>query len=302
MIATSPRNIEGRKSKYGRTGDATETISFIHAEEFEQLTPELVENQTPEQIFQSDSEATEFENTSSTGNRLLTPAGERHFFRQLNYYKYLASKAIIAPTGTRPSMAQEAAKTWLQRAEAARTVLVESNLRLVMGVARKFARSDAEFDEFVSEGNLILVNAIDKFDYTRGFRLSTYATHAVQRHFFRLLKRRQRRKTLEVLSPNDVLSQFHGEESEDNPIEPEWIQFVLSHFKEWLNARERTILTKRFGLDGKPEATLQSLAQHVGLSKERVRQLQVRAIEKIRTLMRKSHSGLHQELLYVEGH
>lgn len=71
----------------------------------------------------------------------------------------------------------------LEQSEQIRGQLVRSNLRLVASIARKFSTSVQDVEEFSSDGSMILLGAIDRFDYSRRFRFSTYATHSIQRHF-----------------------------------------------------------------------------------------------------------------------
>lgn len=79
----------------------------------------------------------------------------------------------------------------LELVEQIRSQLVNSNMRLVGSIARKFSSQNCDVDDLSSDGCMILLAAIDRFDYSRGFRFSTYATHSIQRHFYRVWKTRQ---------------------------------------------------------------------------------------------------------------
>ncbi|MCA9071771.1 MAG: RNA polymerase subunit sigma-70, partial [Planctomycetaceae bacterium] len=109
---------------------------------------------------------------------LLSPEEEAALFRRFNYLKYRADRlrAKIKPDAPDETQLDEI-EFFLQKAHEAWDRLVQANLRLVVSIARRFADSNHSFDELVSDGQIALMNAIEKFDYARGFRFSTYATH-----------------------------------------------------------------------------------------------------------------------------
>ncbi|RLS54657.1 MAG: hypothetical protein DWH91_11265, partial [Planctomycetota bacterium] len=113
---------------------------------------------------------------------LLTRAGESHLFRLMNYCRYRANtlRSQLDPQKPKRRLVEEI-EALLARAEDSRRTITESNLRLVASIARNLVTRTLDFEELLSEGNLVLLGAIDKFDFSRGFRFSTYATHAVQR-------------------------------------------------------------------------------------------------------------------------
>jgi RNA polymerase sigma factor (sigma-70 family) len=173
--------------------------------------------------------------------------------------------------------------------ERIRTQLVNSNLRLVASIARKFSSSYGDVDDFSSDGCMILLGAIDRFDYSRKFRFSTYATHSIQRHFFRAWKIRQRRKERFPNAASEILSEL-PQQVEQSPVcdDPEMVVGrLLSQAESLLDEREHQILLERFGLGGrnKEGRTLREIASDLGISKERVRQLQMKALEKLRQIL-----------------
>jgi RNA polymerase primary sigma factor len=155
-----------------------------------------------------------------------------------------------------------------------------------MSIARRFANNANCFDDLLSHGLVSLMHAIEKFDYDRGYRFSTYATCAVRRDLCRhvMTQRRdsQRYSTGAELMLNDV----GAEPAESQQLtEPEWrkLNSSLARMIERLDERERFIVTHRFGLgDGAKRASYNRLGQRMGISKERVRQLANRAMEKLR--------------------
>lgn len=283
-------------------------ITYIASDEFKTLTLNQLLSEVPENLYQDedasngDLDLAPPENMNLNHRGLLTPEGERYLFRQLNFCKYAANRI---QSGARPprsgrrlpefatteqsgratrSPAATSIDNLMKLANEARQLLVQANLRLVTSIAVKTTSSQQDRDDFISEGNLILVNSIDKFDYSRGFRFSTYATHAIQRHLYRLMQRKQKRQQREVLSPTEVLSNAHQPAPPEEVLDPKLATAIIERFDDCLTPREKTILTERFGLNGKPSATLKIVAERVGLSKERVRQLQLSAIQKLQDL------------------
>jgi len=163
-----------------------------------------------------------------------------------------------------------------------RETLVNTMSGLVQANARLYATPRFPLDELMSEGSMALLRAIDKFDVERGFRFSTYATHAIRRSFFRHFEREQKRTKLGVSSehlelmvdPNDMSTLPEREQAQR--------ESTLNRLVDQLEARDRHIIQERFGLGlHRSSRTLQSLADELGVCRERVRQLEQRAIGKL---------------------
>ncbi|MFO1007234.1 MAG: sigma-70 family RNA polymerase sigma factor [Planctomycetaceae bacterium] len=270
-------------------------ISFIHSPLFPKMRLEDVEWKIGEIYVDESSDVSSNDRIVPTHlsylfrKPLLTPAGELHLFRRMNYLRFLANRkrAKIDPQQPRVKLVREVEKL-VAESELARKQLLESNLRLVASIARKFAKSMADFEDLLSEGNGILLYAIDKFDFSRGFRFSTYATHAIQRHYFRVIQRMQRKRRIEVDCPSDMLMEsVKAPESEPQPSAPTLTSDMLKQMAKLLDQRELRIIQERFGLRAKPaeDKTLKVLSDEMGLSKERVRQLQHRALGKLRVYL-----------------
>lgn len=216
---------------------------------------------------------------------LLTAEEERTLFRRMNYAKYRANQLLTHadPKSSEPAQTAEFQRFRAQ-AQECRDRLVQCNLRLVVSISRRFAEDRTHLEDLICEGNLALLNAVDKFDYDRGFRFSTYATHAVQRTFFRSLKRRNRDRQRFPTGAHE-----HVQEANEAPVGPDPMEARFATFnvlarvmQQRLQPRERFILEARYGLNCPTgPQTLLEVAKRMDLSKERVRQLQLRAIAKL---------------------
>ena len=222
-----------------------------------------------------------------SATRLLTPDEERDLFRRMNYCKYLALTLRSKLSRTAPSAERVAEiEDYVRRATRLRNHLIQANTRLVMSIARRFANSANTFDDLLSHGLVSLMHAIEKFDYDRGYRFSTYATCAVRRDLCRHVMTQRRDSQRFGTGADLLLNDVGGEPAESQQLtEPEWrnLNASLVRMIERLDERERFIVTHRFGLgDGAKRASYNRLGERMGISKERVRQLANRAMEKLR--------------------
>ncbi len=227
--------------------------------------------------------------------------------------------------------------------EAARTTLMESNLRLVVSVARRYLGRGLPFSDLIQEGSLGLSRAVEKFDYQRGFKFSTYAYWWIRQAVTRAIANQSRtirvpvhmidqighvyskyqelqqklghdpkveelaeamEMTVEKVreafraSANpisletpvgsdedntlgDLLSN-HQEEAPADVAERTLLSDYLDDALEELTPRERMVLRMRFGISDQRPRTLGEIGQVIGVSRERVRQLEAEAIAKLR--------------------
>jgi RNA polymerase primary sigma factor len=219
--------------------------------------------------------------------RLLSKDEEQFYFRRMNWLKFRAATSRGRLDRRRASLRQiEQIEGWLSEAETVKSILITSNLRLVVSIAKKFVDPSWTFDELVSDGNVALMRSVEKFNFALGNRFSTYATYAIQRHFFRLSHRgRQFRKrfvnddeSLRDRADDMPISDYHS--SEQIAVLKELFQTFLAE----LEPRERRIVVARFGFDGKPPRTFRELGSQMGVCKERIRQIQGRAMDRLRSM------------------
>jgi RNA polymerase primary sigma factor len=220
-------------------------------------------------------------------NRLLAKEEEQFYFRRMNWLKFKAATTRGRLDRRRASLRQiEAVEGLLNEAETVKAILITSNLRLVVSIAKKFVDPTWSFDELVSEGNLALMRAVEKFNFALGNRFSTYATYAIQRHFYRLSQRgRQFRKRF--VADDEALkdrAESHPEHEYCSSEQIGLLKELFAGFLAELEPRERKIVVARFGFDGKAPRTFRELGSQMGVCKERIRQIQSRAMEKLREL------------------
>ena len=217
---------------------------------------------------------------------LLKPPQERLLFRRMNFLLHQAAmhRSLLNPE--RPSRRRlELVEQLVLLAEWHRDRIVEANLRLVFSIVKKFVNPNNTFDDLLSDGIVGLIRAVEKFDFDRGFRFSTYATQVVRRNSYRtvVLKQQERQKVLGGLQDMDLELDDEGREGAISEKRWHELRSRLAVMLNDLDRREKFIIRARFSLGSHRKVhTLQSLADRLGISKERVRQLERRAMEKLR--------------------
>ena len=217
---------------------------------------------------------------------LLTREQERHVFRKYNFLKYRASQLRAGLTPARATTGlMDRIEQLYEQAVKTKNRIVQANLRLVVSIAKRHVGARDDFFSLVSDGNISLMRAVDKFDYARGNKFSTYATWAVMRNFARTIpdefKHQERFRTCQdemFDSQRDERATPLAMESAQH-LREQQIERILSRLDE----REQRIIISRFGLNHAQEPkTLQEVGSQLGVTKERIRQIEARALDKLR--------------------
>lgn len=238
----------------------------------------------------------------STQQVILTGAQEKVLFHKFNYARFRVSelqKQIWASDSRKPSTDQaEDMLKWYRISERIREQIAETNLALVLAMAKRTRMSEVDFADLVSEGNMALLRAVDKFDAGRGYKFSTYACRAILKAFSRqgmkLSKYRQRFPTDfdPKLERSNYLETKRADFEKDAAEE---VKRIVLENRADLTDVERTVIEHRFGLetsDGEKPMTLEQVGQIIGVTKERVRQIQNKAMEKIRVELEQKFLGV----------
>ncbi|MCA9135519.1 MAG: sigma-70 family RNA polymerase sigma factor [Planctomycetales bacterium] len=219
---------------------------------------------------------------------LLNPEQEQMLFQRMNYLLQQAAVHRSQLNPSRPSRVRlELIDRLLALAAWHRDRIVEANLRLVFSIVKKFVNTSNSFDDLLSDGIVALIRAVEKFDFDRGFRFSTYATQVIRRNSYRtvVLNQQERQKTVGGLQDLELDLTDEGRESAISEKRWHELRSRLSVMLDDLDRREKFIIRARFSLGAHRKVhTLQSLADRLGVSKERVRQLERRAMEKLRAM------------------
>ncbi|HAZ7823728.1 TPA: RNA polymerase sigma factor RpoS [Escherichia coli] len=268
-----------------------------------------------------------------------------------------ATQLYLGEIGYSPLLTAEEEVYFARRAlrgdVASRRRMIESNLRLVVKIARRYGNRGLALLDLIEEGNLGLIRAVETFDPERGFRFSTYATWWIRQTIERAIMNQTRTirlpihivkelnvylRTARELShkldhepsaeeiaeqldkPVDDVSRMLrlneritsvdtplGGDSEkarcwtngpeDTTQDDDMKQSIVKWLFE-LNAKQREVLARRFGLLGYEAATLEDVGREIGLTRERVRQIQVEGLRRLREILQTQ--GLNIEALFRE--
>jgi RNA polymerase primary sigma factor len=226
----------------------------------------------------------------------LSADTERELFFRKNYLQFRANvlRSRLDPNRS-DTESVERIERLLRAAQLVRDRILRANTRLVVSVIKKFVTPHHSFDELLSEGLGSLMRAIEKFDYDRGFRFSTYAYRIISRHSSRTIADRQRRATRFVTGSDASTFEARAGVSQSRAAEKAQIRLSteLHHLITRLDRRDRFIIRCRYALGSHRKVkSCQFLADKLGLSKERVRQLEHRAVARLRAMA--SQHQLHE--------
>jgi RNA polymerase primary sigma factor/RNA polymerase sigma factor len=179
-----------------------------------------------------------------------------------------------------------------EQAVEVKNLIVQSNLRLVVSIAKRHVNAGEDFFSLISDGNISLIRAVEKFDYSRGNKFSTYATWALMKNFARSIPDEFRHRERFRTSGEDTF-EAHEDKRADNyalELEQQNRELQINRILHKLDQREQEIIIRRFGLGGSLEpSTLKEVGEVLGVTKERIRQIEARALEKLRLAAVEAH-------------
>jgi len=224
---------------------------------------------------------------------LLTKEEEVYYFRKMNYLKFKASEVRKNLDPARPKIRDmDEIERLKQQADEVKNFLIRSNLRLVVSIAKKHMKPNVSFFEMVSDGNMSLIRAIEKFDFTRGFKFSTYASWAIMKNYARSIPAEHTQMDRFRTGNEEIFHQSSDPRTVGladelvNHRQHEALMGILSQ----LSSRERDIIISRYGLsEGAAPQTLEQVGTKLGVTKERIRQLEARALAKLREIAETEH-------------
>ena len=180
--------------------------------------------------------------------------------------------------------------------KAARSILIEYNLRLVAHVAKKYQGNGEDLEDLISIGTIGLIKAISTFNLERSARLSTYAARCIDNELLMMLRARKK-CSREVSLYEPIGTDKEGNEInlldiiESPPVDiveeysiREDIRFLLSSMKDLLTPKEYQVICCRFGLFGREEMTQREIADQLHISRSYVSRIEKNALKKMRAL------------------
>lgn len=286
---------------------------------------------------------------------LLDAEGERRLARAME--EGLAAARDLSAVAERSPSVERRLRRAVEGGERARQQLITANLRLVVSIAKRYVRPTMPLADAIQSGNIGLMKAVERFDHSRGFKFSTYATwwirqsisravaeesrnirlpahtvehvNRIQRTQRELLQRLRREPTIHEVaeflgeSPDRVaeilqvavdttsLDQPKSDDSDStfadsiattesvdpsDSLEREVMRDAVRLVIGELPAREQEVMRMRFGLDGSDGATLEEVGRAFRITRERVRQIEVRTLERLRHM-----AGARALRDYVDG-
>ena len=222
---------------------------------------------------------------------LLTRELEQDLFRRFNYAKHLVTKALAAVDAQ--EITDELYETLCRetaRVESLKQRIIKANLRLVVSIAKKHVGWSPQFFEVISDGNVSLMRAVDRFDYALGNRFSTYATWAITKNYARTIPQQHYYGKRYMTGSDELLNQTADTSQADPHMgDQQRVRELISAGLGELTEREREIVSSHFGLGARGSGvTLEQLGKRFGVTKERVRQIEQKALARLRDVFHPS--------------
>jgi len=220
---------------------------------------------------------------------LLSKDQERHLFRQMNYLKHklhkLRERLADDPSRARVQDFNEV-EDLSERVSQVKDLLINCNMRLVVSIAKRHSAQAENIWELISDGNMSLIRAVEKFDYSRGFKFSTYASWAIMKNFARSIPDEKHHRERYLTGHDELFEAAPDNRTDEQEVlqSAEQARDVAHRLLDQLSPRDREIIRLRAGIDNGEGMTLEEIGQRLGITKERVRQLHVRAMKQLREM------------------
>ncbi|SDJ03448.1 RNA polymerase, sigma 29 subunit, SigE [Salimicrobium halophilum] len=204
---------------------------------------------------------------------------------------YIGGNDALPPPLSRQEE-QELLKKLPEKDKAARGMLIERNLRLVVYIARKFENTGVHIEDLISIGTIGLIKAVNTFNPEKKIKLATYASRCIENEILMYLRKSSKRKT-EISFDEPLNVDWDGNElllsdilgTDDDVITKEMEKKVdkslLMSAIEQLNDREKEIMHMRFGLIGNKEKTQKDVADAMGISQSYISRLEKKIIQRL---------------------
>lgn len=231
----------------------------------------------------------ELAGSSAPSSSLLNTEQEKHVFLRYNYARMRAGLATRYFRTHPGKQVMREVLFWYGKVKETREIITQANLALVLAMAKRTRMSEVDFGELVSEGNMALLRAVEKFDTARGFKFSTYACRAILKAFSRIAVKTSRYHNTFPTEFDPTMERSNYQETRRIDIEQdavEELQRIIGQNSAKLSDVERRVIEARFAINRGEEAdamTLEEVGRVIGVTKERVRQIQNKALEKLRT-------------------
>jgi RNA polymerase primary sigma factor len=227
---------------------------------------------------------------------LLNKEQEQHLFRKMNFLKHKANRLReqLDPAWAR-IQDLKLIEDLQEQVTDIKDHLIGCNMRLVVSIVKRHAAQTDNFFELLSDGNMSLIRAVEKFDYSRGNKFSTYASWAIIKNFASSIPEEKHRRERYLTGHEELFDAAPDNRTDEQEClaSAEQAANGVNRLLEYLQPRERQIIRMRAGLDDHAKGmTLRAIGQELGISKERVRQLNVHIMNKLRTIAREQQMDL----------